>query len=179
MFEKQVIPKIDYKNQIKFYKQSFIDFSKTKSKMFGNKFAINNFFNFYKFVLIYFFIGNFYIRKKISKMIRNVINTNLNFIKISRISDNLKTDILFLIESIKGRNNINYKNTLFFINSKYYLPKTIFINNYNFFFILNLYLKNIKLIFNFFTIYLLKLNYSLIDQFSKLKKNKELVERME
>lgn len=179
MLKKQIVPKIDYKSQIEFYKQSFADFLQTKGQINENKLAINNFFNFYKFVLIYFFIGNFYIRKKLSKIVRNVINTKLNYIKISKISDNLKTDIALLIQSIKARNHINYKNTLFLINSKYYSPKTIFINNYNFFFILHLYLKNIKLIFNFLNIYLLKLNYSLINQFSKLKENKKLEKTLE
>lgn len=176
MFRKQIIPQISYEKQIKDLKIIYKHFLYNKVEIKKNKIKINKFFNLYKFSVIYFFIGNFFIQNKLHKTINNVIEIYKNHLKISTPMSNIKENLYKFLYIMKTKNNLNIKNILFLCNFEFYLPKII-LNNYYFYFkTLYIYLKNIKIIFNFFNIYILKIIY-LLNNNSNLanKSNKNLL----
>lgn len=166
----QVIPNSLYTNQIKNFRVVFSCILNIKFRLEKNKLNINKFFNFYKFVTIYFFIGNFFIKNKLKKTIKNLVKISSNYYQVSELSVSNFFNILDLLRDIKINNFSNFNKSIFYLNSRYYIPKTILKNNFSYFNILKMYLIKIKLNLNYMYVYLLKLFY-FFNVHCKIKKN--------
>lgn len=84
---------------------------------------------------------------------------------------NINEELYKFLYLIKIKNNLNINNILFLCNLQFYLPKNILNNHYFYFKVLYVYLKNIKVIFNFFNIYILKFIYILNNNSNLINKN--------
>lgn len=170
-FKKQIIPQTSYEKQIRDLKFIHKYFFTNNLQIKENKINMKKFLNFYKFAIIYFFIGNFFIQNKLYKTLKNVIKVNENFVKISKPMSQTKEDLYEFIYKIKKQNNLNIKNILFLYNLNFYMPKTILDNHYFYFTTLYIYTRNIKIIINFLNIYMLKIMFILNNNCSLTDKN--------
>lgn len=136
-------PNIDNSEIIK---NSFLVFKNKGTEIFEIKKKINNFLSFYNFTLIYFYIGNFFIKNKLKKNIKNLLNIGNSFYSISNINLNFSNNLnIFLEEIVKHKKyNVN-KVILKLQDNKYYLPLEFINLTYYYFLFFSVFLNNLKL----------------------------------
>jgi hypothetical protein len=127
--------------------------------IFDVKTNINYFFNLYNFVLIYFYIGNYFIKSKLKKTLNNLLHIYNNYYICSdkglSFFDNIKN---FLNDS-KNKKIYNLNKVLFLINNNYYFPLDIFKIPYFYF----------SFVYTYFNLYLRLLNFFKLNILNNMK----------
>jgi hypothetical protein len=148
------IPKfLFYPNNVNFIfvKNSFIKFVNINDYIKKTKGKLNFFFGLNNFVLIYFYIGNFFIKNKIKKTVSNIVDISINHFSTSNINFNLKKNIENFISNSRKK-IIDINKSILFINKSYYLPLDLLNFTYYYFKIIFVYFNLYMRFYNFFRI---------------------------
>ena len=153
-------PNIDNSKVIK---NSFSLFKEKLSKIATIKKKANNFLLFYNFTFIYFYIGNFFIKNKLKKTLKNLLYIGNNYYILSNNNSNFSDNInFFLQETIKFK-KYNINKVILYLNNQYYLALDVINSSYHYYLFFSVFLVNIKL-------NLIYLNLNILNTFYILKK---------
>lgn len=155
----------------KIIKDNFFLFKEKVSEIVRIKKNVNIFFSFYNFTLIYFYIGNFFIKNKLKKTLKNLFDIGNDFYILSNSSLNFSDNLKFFLEQTIKLKKYNIDKIVLKLNNKFYLFLDIINLAYHYYLILVTFL--IK--YNFYVSYL---NMSLIQKFYILNNRVTLSEVM-
>lgn len=142
---------------------SYFLFQETRNLITKVKKDINIFFSLNNFTLIYFYIGNYFIKNKLRKTLKNLIHIEKNFYIISNINLSFKDNLNIFINEISKNKKYNIHKIILKIKNNYYLPLDIINLTYYYFLFFSKFLFQFKL-------HLVYLNLNLLNSFHILKK---------
>ena len=116
-----------------------------KFKIILIKKKVNIFFSLYNFTLIYFYIGNFFIKNKLKKTLKNLLHIENNFYILSNENLNFRDNLKFFLRQIKEYKKYNINKVILKLENQYYLPLNIIGLFYNYYLFFSIFLMNLKL----------------------------------
>ena len=118
---------------------------KEEFKIILIKKKVNIFFSLYNFTLIYFYIGNFFIKNKLKKTLKNLLHIENNFYILSNENLNFRDNLKFFLRQIKEYKKYNINKVILKLENQYYLPLNIIGLFYNYYLFFSIFLMNLKL----------------------------------
>lgn len=153
------IPKfLFYSNNVNhiFIKNSYNKLKLINENISNIKRNLNSFFNLNNFILIYFFIGNFFIKNKLKKTLNNILEISNNHYYVSNTNLEFSSKLRkYILDSKNKVYNLN--KSIFLIQNQYYFPIDIFNLSYLPYKIMFLYFNIILKFITFFHIKILNL----------------------
>lgn len=153
-------PNIDKSEVIK---SAFFLLKKKKNEINMVKKNVSKFFSLNNFTLIYFYIGNFFIKNKLSKTLKNLVYIDNNYYVLSNENLNFTDNLNKFINDIEKIKKYSVNKVILYLNNKYYLPSDILSLSYFYFLFFTVFLLNFKLNLVYF-------NLNILNMFNILQK---------